>query len=670
MAIVAMKKFRLIGLSSEKQKIIGALLRSGSVQLKPTEEIDLTVRGLDGEKLDDAASVYSRVGIALEFLKKQKREAAKEIKNGALSAELLPKEKGGLFQARESVSADDFENVELQRSTLLNVCDILENNAARRNELKTRRAALRAEDTDLKKYVGFDLKFSDLQQGKSVDFLLGLTKANKTAEKELRALAEKYEAACDVSPVTDEKDKVVNFLVFMAVRKERRAELESDLAAYAYAPCPYTYGKTVKERRKEIEEEIVGIDAQTIDDMKAALAYLKYEKQLQLLFDNYAFRMETIRADANFAKTEKTFILECFTPAECAEKVEKIIDKTTKNVSLAFYDVEESDRPPTLLKNNKVVAPYEAITNTYSPPNYYETDPNPFVAIFYFIFFGIMLGDVGYGAILAIACFALVKFVKMEDGMKSMLLVFGMGGLSAIIWGFLFGGIFSIDSPSIKPLLFSPMQSPIPMLILCFALGLLQILTGMGIQAHEFIKQGHAADAVYDIFSWYAIFLGGGIALIPNFIEGMPAIMTKIGLVILILGVATLMFGGAIRSKGFFGRIIGAVKPLYGIVNFFSDVMSYSRLFGLCLASGIIGLVFNTLAGVIAGMIPVAGYVIAAIIAVIGHTLNFAIGLLGIYVHDSRLQFIEFFGRFYHGGGRAFSPLGLNLKYVTIKQEV
>ena len=117
MAIVAMKKFRLIGLSSEKQKIIGALLRSGSVQLKPTEEIDLTVRGLDGEKLDDAASVYSRVGIALEFLKKQKREAAKEIKNGALSAELLPKEKGGLFQVRESVSADDFENVELQRST-------------------------------------------------------------------------------------------------------------------------------------------------------------------------------------------------------------------------------------------------------------------------------------------------------------------------------------------------------------------------------------------------------------------------------------------------------------------------------------------------------------------------------------------------------------------------
>lgn len=669
MAIVAMKKFRLIGLSSEKDKIIGALLRSGSVQLKPTEEIELTVRGLDGEQLDGAASVYSRACIALDFLKRQKKEAQKLIKRNELPEDILPKEKGGLFSVRDEVSADDFEKIELHRRKLLEVCDILENNAARQNELKTQKTALRSEMDGLRDYLPFPLKFTALQLARSVSFLLGLCKYSKSTEEELKKLTEKYSAASEIYPVFNNKQKITGYLLFAAVDRERRQELEGELAAYAYAPCPYTYDCTAEERIREIDSEIKNISLSECEAVKDALQYLKYAKQLELLCDNYSFRMEMIRAEGDFAKTEKTFILESFTPASCAADVEKIINKTTQNVSLTFYDVEESDCPPTLLKNNSVFAPYESITNTYSPPNYYETDPNPFVAVFYFIFFGIMLGDVGYGLILAVACFALVRFVRMEKGMKNMLLIFGMGGLSAIIWGFLFGGIFSIKD-AIKPLLFAPMDKPIFMLVLCFSLGLLQIFVGMGLQAHELIKRGSAADAVYDIFSWYGIFLGAGIAVLPMFVDGMPEVMTKIGLVILAVGVAVLMFGGAIRAKGIFGRVIGAVKPLYGIVNFFSDVMSYSRLFGLCLASGIIGLVFNTLAGVMAGMLPVAGYILAVIIVLIGHTLNFAIGLLGIYVHDSRLQFIEFFGRFYHGGGKLFSPLGLNLKYVTIKQEV
>jgi V/A-type H+-transporting ATPase subunit I len=211
------------------------------------------------------------------------------------------------------------------------------------------------------------------------------------------------------------------------------------------------------------------------------------------------------------------------------------------------------------------------------------------------------------------------------------------------------------------------MSDPITMLVLCFALGLVQIFVGMGYQAYNLIKDGKAMDAVYDIFSWYAIFLGAGLAVLSVMV--FPALPVWVGLAVLIAGVVVLMGGGAIRAKGVVGRIIGAVSPLYGIVNYFSDVMSYSRLFGLCLASGVIGLVFNTLGGLVWSL-PVIGWLLAIVIFLLGHTLNFAIGLLGIYVHDSRLQYIEFFGRFYHGGGRAFAPLGLNLKYVTIKQEV
>jgi V/A-type H+-transporting ATPase subunit I len=407
------------------------------------------------------------------------------------------------------------------------------------------------------------------------------------------------------------------------------------------------------------------IEQEKIDCTMQAVKLLPYRKQLKLLADNASFRMDMARADGDFAKTAQTFILEGFVPEPCTEQLTKLIDKTTKNVDLTLEDVKPEDQPPTLLKNNKVVTPYESITSVYSMPSYYEADPNPAVAIFYFIFFGIMLGDAGYGLILAIAAFVATKCFKMEKGTKNLLLVFGMGGVSAIIWGILFGGVFSIEA--VSPVWFAPMSDPITMLVLCFALGLVQIFVGMGYQAYNLIKDGKAMDAVYDIFSWYAIFLGAGLAVLSVMV--FPALPVWVGLAVLIAGVVVLMGGGAIRAKGVVGRIIGAVSPLYGIVNYFSDVMSYSRLFGLCLASGVIGLVFNTLGGLVWSL-PVIGWLLAIVIFLLGHTLNFAIGLLGIYVHDSRLQYIEFFGRFYHGGGRAFAPLGLNLKYVTIKQEV
>lgn len=668
MAIVEMKKFRLVGLSSEKEKIIGALLRSGSVQLKPTEEIDLTVRGVDGEKLDDAASVYSRACVALDFLKTQKNSAQKRIKRGELPEDILPKEKGGLFSVRDEVSADDFEGIELERQKLMQVCDVLSETAARQNELNTQKTALVNELSGLYDYRTFPLKFTALQSAKSVSFLLGLCKYGKSMEADLKALSEKYGAASEITPIGNPKGKTTAYVFFAAVKNESRQEMEGELAAYSYTPCPYTYDCTAEEKIKELSAKKKEIKAQELDLLQKSLQYLKYVKQLQLLCDNYSFRMDMIRAEGDFAKTEKTFVLESFTPFDCVAEVEKIIKDTTQNVALTFYDVEEKDCPPTLLKNNPVVSPYESITNMYSPPSYYEADPNPFVALFYFIFFGIMLGDAGYGLILAVACFVLTRFVKMEKGVKSVLLVFGMGGISAVVWGLLFGSIFSIDG--IKPILFSPMEDPIAMLIFSLLLGLLQIFVGMGFQAHEMIKKGHAADAVYDIFSWYTIFAGAGVAVLPMFVGGMPEIMTKIGLVILIVGVAVLMFGGAIRGKGIFGRIFGAVKPLYGIVNYFSDVMSYSRLFGLCVASSAIGLVFNTLATVLMDLLPPGlGVALAVIILLLGHTLNLAIGLLGIYVHDSRLQFIEFFGRFYHGGGKLFTPLGMKLKYVTIKKQ-
>lgn len=664
MAIVKMKKLRLVGLSSEKEKIIGGLLRSGAAQLKPTQEIDLTVRGTDAERLDDAASVYSRAVVALDFLAAQERELKKRVAAGEIAKDALPEEKkGGLFSARESVSADEFESVALEREELLGVCAALSAIAARKTEIKAEESAQKALTEGLKPYEGLRERFSSFAPTRHVSFVLGTCKAAKTLQENVRKISETVGAETTLTPVGE--GKVSFYLLFSAVETPKKAALDAELSALGFTPCPYSYDCTAKEKIAECEDRIKALQEEDRSLTLRAAEYLPKKREMRLFCDHYRFRMELIRAEGDFAKTAQTFILEAFVPEPSEKDVKKRLEETTDNVILTFEDVADEDYPPTLLKNNALVAPYESITSVYSPPSYKEADPNPAVAVFYFIFFGIMLGDAGYGLLLAVACFLATRLFKMEKGAKNLLCVFAMGGVSAIVWGILFGGVFSIEA--VKPVWFAPMDDPVTMLILCFALGLVQIFVGMGYQAHDLIKNGRVADAVYDIFSWYAIFLGAGLTVLSMlFVPAFPAV---VGLIVLIAGAAVLMFGGAIRSKGVLGRIIGAVKPLYGIVNYFSDVMSYSRLFGLCLASGVIGLVFNTLGGLVLGL-PGVGWLFAVLIYLLGHTLNFAIGLLGIYVHDSRLQYIEFFGRFYHGGGRAFAPLGLNLKYVTIKQEV
>ena len=666
MAVVKMKKFRVVGLSSEKDKIIGTLLRCGSAELKPTKEIDLTVRSLDGEALEDATSDYSRAVVALEFLKAQKKRAKDLAKAKEIPEDAVPKEGFSLFFYKNDVGADEFENVVLERGEILGTCAALEAIAARQSEIKSQRNALATLKEGVEPYAGLTLKFSQLGGTKHVSFVLGTCKDSKTIEGDVEEIGKRCGADVQLMPCENGKGKQA-YVLFGVTPREDRQMLESELAAVGYSPCTYDFDCTAKEKLEEIGKEDEALAAEDVSLVLKSLEYVPQEPRLKLFSDNSKFRAEIVRADGEFAKTSETFILECFVPEpEEARTKEKLLS-ATENIELTVEDVEPEDKPPTLLKNNAVVAPYEFITNTYSPPSYYETDPNPFMAVFYFIYFGIMLGDAGYGLLLAIATFLLAKFCKMGKNTKSMMLIFGMGGISGIIWGLLFGGIFSIEA--IEPLWFSPVDEPILMLVLCFALGLAQIFVGMGINAYNLIKEGHLADAVYDIFSWYVIFLGAGLAVLSAMV--LPQLPIAVGLVILAVGVAVLMFGGAIRGKGVFGRIIGAVQPLYGVVNYFSDVMSYSRLFGLCLASTVIGLVFNTLATVIMEMLPVVGIVFAIIILIIGHVINIAIGLLGIYVHDSRLQFIEFFGRFYRGGGRLFAPLGLNLKYVTIKaQEV
>ena len=409
---------------------------------------------------------------------------------------------------------------------------------------------------------------------------------------------------------------------------------------------------------------------------KTALGYEKYVTDLCILYDVIGLDIERAEAEQKFLKSDSTFVLEGWLPERIAETTVAEVTEACPNTFIQLLAPEQKDSPPTLVENNRVVKPYEQITDMYSSPRYREIDPNPIMAVFYFLFFGIMIGDAGYGLILAIAGFVIGTSKRFDVGIKRLALLVGMGGISGIIWGVLFGGYFSIEfGENVNvAILLNPLDKPLLLLVLSIGMGVIQIVTGFIIKFVALCKEGKPFSAIFDcgsIILLFAALICLVIGMLPDLAPMLgitigftpPAALKIAAMALALTGVALILLFGGRNSKNVFGKIVGGFKGLYGLVNLLSDLLSYCRLFGLCLASCAIGLAFNSLGSIIMD-IPIAGYVIGAIVLVVLHLFNLGLGVLSAYVHDARLQFLEFYGKFYDGGGRLFAPLGQKTKYI------
>lgn len=671
MAVSEMKKLKLIGLSSEKDKILNKLSSTGGIELKPTAEIEFTQKRDDVEARDKLLEKLSRVSAALDFLEaeiRQRKEMAKKDKNDDFVAPKKP-----LFFCRSEVDEKDFEKVVLSEETTLKYSDELLNYSSRLSEIKSEENALNSSLDALKFYSSYGGKFSDARESASCVFLLGAIKDLKNGA--LDSLKEKY--SVDIS--------VFSEAVFAVVLKSEYAAFMAEITALGFQKCPFTDDLTPAEKGNKLSSALSLLNAERRDITIAAAKYADKRNELRLLYDGYKFALEKNMAEGEFASTRSTFILEGFVPEKAVENVTKSIYKVTDKVYLSFEEVTAEDNPPTLCTNAALVTPFEAVTDMYSMPKYTEKDPNMFVAFFYFLFFGMMLSDAGYGLVLAIVGVILLKTVRMEKGMKKLLTVIALGGVSTVLWGAFFGGWFALDEDTVGGLtglgwlatvvtwlksiqVIDPLDSNgmIYYLLLALALGLLQILFGMGIKAGQCFAEKKPADAVFDVFSWYILLIGAALAIVPLLTGGSQTLI-YIGIACAGVGLVMLMIGGARKAKGA-KKIVKAFSSLYSIISFISDVLSYSRLFGLGLASGVIGMVINMMIALFWNGIPVLGPVLGIAVFLGGHTFNLLINLLGTYVHDARLQYIEFFSRFYEGGGHAFVPLGSKLKYTVIKE--
>lgn len=657
-----MKKMNIIGLSKEKEMVLDTLNRCGCVELKKAGEIENTHTRLNVKRLASNNSKISKLSNAIDFLNAQKQERVKLANRGEV--EFTPPKKP-IFFCRQDVLYDDFISSAKREYEIFAIIDEIEKIGGKIADLKGETIALKNYTQSLKPYMSLDVPLDEINDTKNTRTVIGsVAETNSGIVDKLNKLELAHAQVINSSGSTLD--------LFVVYHKAVATEVSVMLNDNGFIKTNVECSELASEKVQANEARIAQIEQELVDLNGEAVRYLEVMDEIKLLFDYFSYKKEKIEQQGNFRRTEKEVAVafEAWVPEVKCEFVQQAVLEKTKNIVIDFDDPKEGEMPPTMTTNGKVVRAFESVTNMYSAPSYYENDPNFSVMIFFFIFFGFMVSDAGYGLLLAIAGFFVYKRFKLENGMKNLALIIALGGLSTIVWGILFGGIFSISIEGTifeKLCLFSPLDNPLAVLGLSLGLGVVQIMYGLGMKAAQLIKRGQWKDALMDIGSWYLLFIGIGVlalGLVPGF-----EFFGNAGLYLAGAGALCLILTQGRAKKGFFGKALGGVGSLYGLVNYVSDILSYSRLFGLGLATGVIGMVFNEIAMVFINLIPVAGYVVALVFILVGHTMNVGLAVLGAYVHDCRLQFIEFFGKFYEGGGHVFVPLGSKTKYIKVVSE-
>lgn len=468
-------------------------------------------------------------------------------------------------------------------------------------------------------------------------------------------------------------------LIMLAAHRAASEEVNDLLQSVNFVSCPFNESCTGEELFNSFKEKKSEILKKLKDVNTEILSLDTRIKDLKIYCDFVGFELEKAELAEKMLRTEATFLLEAFVPAEAQESVKTAVDEATDTVWYEFSEPTEEDNPPTLLKNNKVVRNFEAVTDMYSPVNYREFDPNTVMAFFYSLFLGFIMGDVIYGLIMFVMGGFIYIKQKKETGLKKLAGVFAVGGIFAVFWGFLFNSFLGINAlpytvmPDAQTANYTVMGISIPsVLIISMLIGMVHMCAGYVCRAVQSFRREDIWGGIFDGISWACFMVGVMLAVVGLVEEFNISSLAIAGGIIagasLLLAMLT-----AGRKEKIIGKFTKGFGAAYGVINVMSDILSYARLYGLMLSGAVI-------AQIISGFV-VTGYngsepflfsgnplliILGIFLMIVGHVFNLAIGLLGAYIHDSRLQYIEFYGKFYEGDGTVFTPLGANLKHTVL----
>ena len=643
MAILKMKKLRICGVSEEQTQLIRQLQLLGSVEigapcaLTDTQGVQVFCAG-DGKSADALLRTSARLTSALETLKHYETK------------------KGGLFAARPEKTIGELFSDEAYAAALDTAQAVLDAQDAR-SRLAAEKSRLTAVRESFVPWQQLPLPLETLGT-QHTRILLGTI----PAQTDLEALrARVFEAADEVQLEQISADQQsLYLLVFVHKCAAEAVGAALREAGFALTTFDGVQG-TAAENIRRTDEAIAACEQQDAEKLAELTALAAQKPALQLAFDRCTQEISKAQAADRLVHSEKTFCLGGWVPCEDVGKLEALLSGFCCAWELTDPAPEEYPDVPVKLKNNKLTWPLNMVTEMYSLPAYDGVDPNPLMAPFFILFYGIMMADMGYGLLMILASIIITKKSRPKGTSGQMFGLMFSCGISTFLMGALTGGFFGDFLPQLVgiidpdttfkalPSLFTPLDDTITILIGAMALGFVQIVTGMAISFVEKIKKGQIMDAIWEELTWWIVFAG---------IACMALGVTNI---VLYVGLAMVVVGSGWSAKGF-GKVTAIFGSVYNhVTGYFGDILSYSRLMTLMLAGSVIASVFNTL-----GAIP-GNVVFFLLVSVAGNGLNFALNLLSCYVHDLRLQCLEYFGKFYQDGGKPFEPLAINTKYVDIQ---
>ena len=478
-------------------------------------------------------------------------------------------------------------------------------------------------------------------------FIDGISKLDKTYYEELKIVKDEVYYLVISSIDESEKEKLAE--VF------RNSSFTVENLDINAVPQDYKNGlqKEISELKKEKRRLKAQIKTYSEDltDLQAVYEYMQ-NKKLRIV------------ESEKLAQTENTILIKGWIPTEKVSEFEKVIkDEAGDNYYLTFTDADRDDATvPIKLKNGKITSTFENLTGMYAYPRYNEIDPTPLFTPFYILFFGMMGADVGYGLVLLLATMFVLKVVNLSSQMRKSIKFFFYLSFSVIFWGLLYGSYFGATIPGMWRLV-DPASQYNDLLIGSIVFGVVHIFVGLAIKAYMLIRDGKSLEAVYDVLFWYMALIGGMLFLIFKLMN-LSAVVANVSMWVMIAGMAGIVLTGGREAKGVGAKLGGGLYSLYGISSYVGDFVSYSRLMALGLSGGFIASAINMIAGMISG--SWVGMIFIPVILIAGHLFNMFLSFLGAYVHTSRLMYVEYFGKFYEGGGKPFKDFRTENKYINL----
>lgn len=648
MAIVKMKGLRLLAMRSDREALLELLQGMGCVEIDEPDQDPQTWQGLlsqlgnqtlsrpDGQALSQAREDLQAAQRALAVLKRHgdKGRGLLAPRPRLTRQQLFDGEEQGKQAVQQVLEADrQLAALEAQHSKLL-----------------TQRAALAPW---LELNIPLDTAST---QEMVVQF------GTVTAGVELEQVQRAVEGASELAQLTQASvDRDVRYCLLVCHTSAQEEVLQA-LRDFGWSRMNLSgWTGTAKENDQRIARELEQNEQETAQAEQQLAQLTSLAEPIRQAADRASVRINREEGRSRLLDTEKTFLLEGWVPAEKWPELESQLKNYPCAWELRDPTEEEYPKVPVKLKNNWFTRPLSMVTEMYSLPAYNGLDPNPLMAPFFILFYGIMMADMGYGLLMMIASVVVLKKSRPRAGMHNFFALLGLCGVSTFIMGAVTGGFFGDFIPQLLklinpestfvwfwPTLFTPLEDTMMILVGAMALGFVQILVGMAISFVKKLRRGQVMDAIWEEVTWWVVFAGLALAILG---------VTNL---VIILGGVMVVAGPILTEKGV-GKITGIFGSLYNhVTGYFGDILSYSRLMALMLAGSVIAQVFNTL-----GAIP-GNVVIFIIISMLGNALNLALNLLGCYVHDLRLQCLEYFNKFYEDGGKPFRPMKLDTNYYDV----